>query len=169
MYKILVVGTSKRKNIELIYSIASKLGDYEFIFVGDFLNYLFLKNVIVNSNISENELIQLYKTSDLLLFPSLAEGFGLPILEAQFLKLPVITSKKEPMMTVAGINGAILVNPVNEEEIINSINKLKEDTSLRNCLIENGSENVKKYHISNIVEKYLKIYEMVSVNNLNLK
>jgi glycosyltransferase involved in cell wall biosynthesis len=162
MFKILVVGTSNRKNIKTIYSIASKLNNLLFIFVGSFDNFLNLKNLIIKPNVSDLELEELYKTSDLLLFPSLTEGFGLPILEAQYFGLPVITSNKEPMRSVSGSNGAILINPHVEVEIIDAILDIMKNPRIADQLINFGKENIKKYHIRKIIQKYSNIYELVN-------
>ena len=73
-------------------------------------------------NISEEELQQIYFESDILCFPSLYEGFGLPILEAQASEVAVITSNISPTKEVAG-KGAILVNPLDKNEIKKSIER----------------------------------------------
>ena len=161
MFKVLVVGTSLRKNINTIYSIVSKLNDITFIFVGHYDNFLGLNNLIIKPNISDTELKNLYKTSNLLLFPSLTEGFGLPILEAQYFDLPVITSNKEPMRSVAGINGALLVNPLLEDEIISAILEIKNNVKKVSQIIDSGRKNIKKYHINNIVKKYSMVYDLI--------
>lgn len=161
MFKVLVVGTSQRKNINRIYSIVTKLKDITFIFVGHYDNVLDLNNLIIKSNISDTDLQNLYKTSNLLLFPSLTEGFGLPILEAQYFDLPVITSDKEPMRSVAGINGALLVNPLSEDEIISAIFEIKFNLKKVSQMIDSGRENIKNYHIDNIVKKYAMVYDLI--------
>jgi glycosyltransferase involved in cell wall biosynthesis len=163
MFKVLVVGTSQRKNINRIYSIVSKLKDITFIFVGHYDNVLDLNNLIIKPNISDTDLQNLYKTSNLLLFPSLTEGFGLPILEAQYFDLPVITSNKEPMRSVAGINGALLVNPLSEDEIISAIFEIKFNKKKVSQMIDSGRENIKKYQINNIVNKYSMVYNLIKL------
>jgi glycosyltransferase involved in cell wall biosynthesis len=72
--------------------------------------------IIIGARISDNELAALYMRSAGLVFASLYEGFGLPILEAQRLRCPVITSNLSCMPEVAG-TGAIFVDPNNEEAI----------------------------------------------------
>lgn len=161
MFKVLVVGTSQRKNINRIYSIVSKLKNITFIFVGHYDNVLDLNNLIIKPNISDIDLQNLYKTSNLLLFPSLTEGFGLPILEAQYFDLPVITSDKEPMRSVAGINGALLVNPLSEDEIISAIFEIKFNINKVSQMIDSGRENIKNYQINNIVKKYAMVYNLI--------
>jgi len=161
MYKILLVGSTKNKNISIIYSVAAELTDYEFILIGSFDNYLNLVNFKNYINIPEEKLVHLYRSSDVLLFPSLSEGFGLPIIEAQHFGLPVITSKYEPMVTVAGENSALFVNPKSREEIKLAICSILNDDILRKNIIKNGFQNAKKYNFENVVLKYKKLYKNI--------
>ena len=163
MFKVLVIGTSQRKNIHLIYKIASILNDITFIFVGKFTNSEGLNNLIIKPRVTDLELVNLYNSSNLLLFPSLTEGFGLPILEAQFFGLPVITSNREPMKSVCGDNGGLLVNPFSEIEILDAILEIKNNKSLVAMLIECGKDNIKQYHISKIVNQYSFVYELIKM------
>lgn len=74
------------------------------------------------SNLSNAEMQKAYATSDFLLFASTLEGFGMPIIEAQMVGLPVITSNMQPMKDVAG-DGALFCNPWDVNSIHNSIEK----------------------------------------------
>ena len=105
--KILVVGTSINKNILNI--ITSLKNIYcELILVGQLndqiINELNLNNIKYRNlvSIKMKKLIYEYYNSDILLFPSNYEGFGVPILEAQTIGRPVITSNLEPMISIAG-------------------------------------------------------------------
>ena len=71
----------------------------------------------------------LYSTATALVFPSLEEGFGFPILEAMSYGLPVITSNCSAMPEVAG-DAALLVNPANVSEIREAMHRVTEDESL---------------------------------------
>lgn len=73
--------------------------------------------------VSDNELAALYSQAELLAFPSLYEGFGLPILEAYFHELPVLTSNVSSLPEVAG-SAAQLVNPLEIDEITSGMNEL---------------------------------------------
>jgi len=94
--------------------------------------------------LEENELVAVYQLADLYLFPSLYEGFGLPILEAQTKNTPVITSDRGSMKEVAG-DSAYLVNPYAVEEIQQGITTLAHDKTLKSDFIERGKENIKRY------------------------
>jgi glycosyltransferase involved in cell wall biosynthesis len=99
-----------------------------------------------------------YRDCDLVFFASEYEGFGMPILEAQAVGRPLITSNLGPMPEVAGKGGAILSDPFSVESIKSSIDKVISDNQLRLSLIENGLSNVKKYHIRGVADQYLKLY-----------
>lgn len=100
----------------------------------------------------------LYQGCLALTFPSLFEGFGLPIVEAMVLKAPVITSNISSMPEVVG-DAAILLNPYNEKEIENSMRKIYLDKKLQKKLIQKGSKQVKKFSWTNAAKDTLKLFE----------
>lgn len=102
------------------------------------------KDVILTGYIAENELPSLYENSISLLFPSLYEGFGLPILEAMSYKTPVITSDSSSMAEIAG-NAALLVDPDNPDSIAKAMDSVYHDKTLRSDLISKGLKNIEKY------------------------
>ena len=108
--------------------------------------------------VSEKELIALYNLADIYLFPSLYEGFGLPILEAQACGCPVITSNISSCPEVAG-DAAIIVNPYSVNEIAENIVKLHESTELKQELIAKGFENIKRYSWKKTTTKLIEIVE----------
>ncbi len=79
-----------------------------------------------------------------LVFPSLYEGFGLPVLEAMACGTPVITSNCSALPEVAG-EAALLVNPYAEAEITDAMHALLVDTNLRSCLRQAGLERVQTF------------------------
>lgn len=103
------------------------------------------------------ELTLLFSAASILLFPSLYEGFGLPILEAQACGLPVITSNISSMPEVAG-EGAIYVNPTDYVDIKNKINLLMKDRNLREILIKKGFENVKRFNWEKVARETSFVY-----------
>lgn len=94
--------------------------------------------------VPERRLPALYIGAKALVFPSLFEGFGLPILEAQACGCPVITSNISSMPEVAGKEGAILVDPYSVEQISEAISKV-EDEKIRRELVKKGLENAKRF------------------------
>jgi glycosyltransferase involved in cell wall biosynthesis len=107
--------------------------------------------------LSELELTDLYQTADFLIYPSLYEGFGLPILEAQFAGIPVLTSDLSPMREVAD-GAAILVDPKDVKSIRDGILKMISRGIVLDDLIQRGFQNVKKYQLVNIVALFTQIY-----------
>ena len=108
-------------------------------------------------SVSNIELKKLYALSDLVLFVSTYEGFGLPIVEAQAVGRAVITSNVTSMPEIAG-KGALLVDPFSVDEIRTGVKKILKDEQYRAKLIKLGQENVKRFNPRDIGEEYLKVY-----------
>lgn len=94
--------------------------------------------------VDEDAAAALYAGATFFCYPSLHEGFGLPILEAQSAGVPVMTSRRSALPEVAG-DAALLVNPEDEEEIAAAMLRLSNDETLRQELIRKGYENVKRF------------------------
>ena len=101
-------------------------------------------DVIELGYVSEGEKWELLRNAAGFLFPSLYEGFGLPVLEAQAMGIPVLTSNVSSLPEVAG-DGAILVDPLSVEEIARGIEKIALDSDFCSAIIENGRENAKQF------------------------
>lgn len=119
------------------------------------------------SGIANEEIIKHYINCDILCFPSLYEGFGMPIIEAQATGRAVVTSNIEPMSSVAG-EGACLVDPMDIGAIRESICKIIQDEKYREKLIAQGLENSKKYKSEMIAKKYMNLYKQISEENTKL-
>jgi glycosyltransferase involved in cell wall biosynthesis len=98
----------------------------------------------------------------MVVFASLYEGFGLPILEAQAMGRPVITSNFGAMREAAG-DGALLVDPHSVDEIRAAIMRIMNEPGLREELVCKGRENAEKFRADPIALKYAEIYRAVKV------
>lgn len=98
--------------------------------------------------------------ADLLAYPSLYEGFGLPVLEAMACALPVLTSDIPVMREVAG-NAAIFVDPYKIDDIAQGIYRGLTDYSLRRKIVLRGLERVKKFNWKTNASRTLEYYEEV--------
>lgn len=112
--------------------------------------------VIITGYVSKETLRILYQGADLFILPSLYEGFGRPLLEAMASGTPVIASKRASIPEVAG-DAALLIDPENEEEIINSIKRVLENEKLRRELIEKGGERIKFFTYKNFCKEFLNL------------
>jgi glycosyltransferase involved in cell wall biosynthesis len=115
-------------------------------------------------NLTEAELAAQYAASDLLIFASTFEGFGLPIVEAQSTGRVVVTSNLQPMADVAG-GAAILVDPYDVTSIRKGIVEAIENESRRQELIANGIENVKQFSAATIAQQYYNLYKQLKASN----
>jgi len=166
---ILYLGTLEpRKNIESIieaYNISGlKIKNYELIIVGGkgWKNKKLLK-LIENSlgvkyigYVNKEDKQLLYNLSSLFIFPSLYEGFGLPVLEAMSQEIPVITSNRTSLPEVIGTSG-YLVNPYNVLELAEAMKNILSDEKLRKMLIIQSKEQTKKFNWNNSAKKFLNL------------
>lgn len=105
--------------------------------------------------VSSEELDALYRRSSIFAFPSLDEGFGMPILEAMAHGVPVLTSHCSAMPEVAG-DAALLVDPLNMRD---GLVRLAADESMRDDLARRGLERIKQFTWESAVEKTWAVYD----------
>jgi glycosyltransferase involved in cell wall biosynthesis len=159
-------GTMKeRKNVRAIvdaYILFSRqISGYKLVLAGknegDY--YESLKTYIVSSNmkddiiftghLSENQLSEAYSRAYALVFPSIVEGTGFPILEAMSCRVPVITSNIFGPAELGGDGAALLVDPHNPDAIAGAMIELVNTPGLKDKLIEQGLERLKKFNWRN--------------------
>jgi len=107
--------------------------------------------------ISNKELAMLYQGAALFIYPSLFEGFGIPIIEALYSGTPVITSKGG-CFGEAGGQGSLYVEPQNEEELKNAIVKVLSDDNLSKEMIQKGKVHLRKFSDEYIADRYMDLY-----------
>ena len=157
---ILHIGTKKNKNL-LNTIIALRNLKHHLRIIGKLdkedLKLLNQYNINYSNsyNLSDSEIVYEYEQCDFVNFPSLYEGFGMPILEGQAVGRVVITSNISPMKDIAG-NGAILVEPNNPNSILDGY---KKGIAHYNKYVLIGLNNVQKYKIANVSKEYLKVYQ----------
>lgn len=110
--------------------------------------------VIKVGYLSEEELVHFYNISDLYIYPSIYEGFGLPILEAQSCGCPVLTSNLTSCPEVAG-DGAVIVEAYDIGDIKKKMYKILTDKNYKKKIIEKGYENVKKFSWGKMADKII--------------
>ncbi len=108
--------------------------------------------------VPKNDLVALYNTAEALVFPSLYEGFGLPILEAFACGCPVICSTASAFREVAG-EATLTFAPSNSSELAKHLVSIVHDSALRKQLIESGFEQVKKFTYAHAARNLLQLLE----------
>jgi len=116
--------------------------------------------IVFSGFVPEDDLVALYNLAEVFVYPSLYEGFGLPILEAMACGTPVVTSPRGSIPEVAG-DAAIFVDPLSAEAISHGIKRVLTDHELARRLREKGFERVKSFSWRNAAIKMLQIYKKV--------
>lgn len=98
-------------------------------------------------------------------FPSLFEGFGLPVLEAQTIGVPVMCANNSALPEIAG-DAALLVDPLDVDAIAQAMLRLSQDEALRQVLIARGYENVKRFSWQKAAGETLAVLEAAAEKNV---
>lgn len=102
-----------------------------------------------------------YHKCDIVVFPSLFEGLGMPIIEGQKAGKPVITSNREAMNWTAGDAALLLEDPLDVQEYKEALTRIIQDDDYRNNLIEKGKINVQRFSLDHAVMEYTMLYEEI--------
>lgn len=155
---LLAIGITPRKNTERIieafetFKVDTRMN---LVVVGHpFGKFKAKRGVLFLKHVQFRELPAFYSGADALVYPSLYEGFGLPILEAYACKTPVITSNLGSMKEIAG-NAAVLVDPYDVDSIVEGIKKALRAKSLG----RKGVKRVKNFSWQKTASETLKIYK----------
>lgn len=150
--KLVVVGARGWKSSSLFRRIDE-------LHIGD--------NVIFTGYVDDRDLPAAYSGASIFVFPSLYEGFGLPILEAMQCEVPVVASSVSSIPEVLGDAG-ILVNPFDADEWAESIYGLLQNEMLRGIFVQRGLKRVSNYSWRKVAEETLSVYRMVLNRKTNL-
>ncbi|MBC7643266.1 MAG: glycosyltransferase family 4 protein [Flavobacterium sp.] len=170
---ILNVGTIEtRKNVLLAIKAITNI-DITLVIVGKKTNYFVEIEEYINSNnlqqkiiflngLELKELAILYRCAKLFVYPSIYEGFGIPIIEALYSKTPVITTIGG-VFPEAGGHDSIYVHHENVQEMEFQISRLLNNHDLRNEIAEKGFEFVQKFNDDCVAKNYMMVYrELIS-------
>jgi glycosyltransferase involved in cell wall biosynthesis len=172
---ILYVGViEETKQVESIVRAFSQLEDvlkdrYSIVIVGEKGNayaklmsairdYDLVKKCFMLGYIPEPDLACVYKNAHVFVFPSLVEGFGLPVLEAMGYGVPVIASNIPPLSEVAG-DSALLIDPHDIRQLQEGMRQVLLDNSLRRDLISKGSARIKNFSWEAMARQTLAVYK----------
>jgi alpha-1,3-rhamnosyl/mannosyltransferase len=119
-------------------------------------------SVVKVGHVSDQVLAALYRRANLFVFPSLAEGFGLPVAEAMACGTPVVTSALSSMPEVVG-DGALMVDPEQVDEIAVGIERLLGDRNLRRVLRDKGLERARAFSREALVPRLFEVYRRAAL------
>ena len=164
-----VSSINERKNLMTILKSIRHLRDQNLVIIGDgdsykkkCLKYInqhqICERVHIIKNISLREIASIYQSADIMVYPSIFEGFGIPILEALFSRTPVITSKGG-CFEESGGKHSIYINPMSHEELSVAINKIQNDNNLRDFMTEKGYEYAQKFTDDKVAKNLINIYK----------
>lgn len=159
-----------RKNLLSLIQAVELLPDIQLIIVGrgkleeqlrTYISEKHLKSRIqILTNVDNSQLRSLYKSAKLFVYPSLYEGFGLPIQEAILNGLPVVAGNNA-CFREAGGRGAVYVNQTQKEELAAAISDLWADDGLRQQLLREGKAYVQHFSEKKLTEALMAVYEEV--------
>lgn len=116
-------------------------------------------HVVEIQNCSNEEMRALYSLARVFVFPSLAEGFGWPVIEAQACGCPVLTSNFAPLTEIGG-DAAIYCDPRDEKKAASQLELLlNESEEVRKKRVEAGLKNIKRFSPQTMIEGYLALYQ----------
>lgn len=165
---ILQIGTMENKNVptliraleglkcklQIIGPLDDKISDELLRTNIDFENFV---------HVEDEGMLKAYRDADIIAFCSTYEGFGLPIIEGQAMRKPVITSNVNPMLEVSGM-AAELIDPHDFKSIRAGIMRIITDKIHRDRLVEQGLANAKRFESTMIAEQYGALYDEVLAN-----
>ncbi len=167
-YLLNVGSIEERKNLLTLLKTLKELPDQMLVVIGQgksyktkCLRYISDNNlserVIFLSGLTLEEMAAIYQNAQILIYPSIFEGFGIPILEALFSKTPVITSK-DGCFSEAGGADSKYINPLSVNEMKEAVLEIQNSTKLQNTMKEKGFEHAQKFTDDKISKNLMKVY-----------
>ena len=116
--------------------------------------------VFVVSEASDRELCAIYSRARALVFPSIAEGFGWPIIEAQACGCPVVTTDRAPMTETGGM--AAVYSDLEPSSLASKVRGLlNENATAAQMRMQSGFENAARFGTDSMIQSYLELYQLV--------
>jgi len=144
-----------RKNPELHVVVTGTLSIYEQHF---YQKLGVLNQVLPLQNVTDPQLVHLYQNAICLAYPTLYEGFGLPVIEAMANGCPVITSNNTSIPEVGG-DALLYIDPLDQESMLNGMEKILHDSSFRNEIIRKGLERSRLFSTDKFIGEMIDLFE----------
>lgn len=165
-YLMTIGGSEYRKNVKTVLEAYKDMfnDEYDMIVIGGAWRGLDLSKdytpemgIGFLTRIPNEDLIALYSGTEVFIYASFYEGFGLPLLEAMGCNIPVIAAAASCLPEVAG-DAVAYFSPFDVTELRNTINKVLHDDAYRNSLVEKGAKKRLEYSWEKVVEDTYKVY-----------
>lgn len=169
---LLYVGTiEERKNLLTLLKTLSDLPNQKLVVIGNGKSYKikclrFISDhnltdrVILLSGLSLEEMSSIYQSADIMIYPSIFEGFGIPILESLFSKTPVITSQGG-CFSEAGGKYSKYINPISTVELKESILEIQKNPELKKEMQEEGIKYAQKFKDDKVANNLMNVYTSI--------
>ena len=166
---LLYVGTiEERKNLLTLLKTLNEIPNQKLVVIGEGKAYKkkclkFIKKnkisdrVIFLSGISSEEMAIIYQLAEIMIYPSIFEGFGIPIIEALFSKTPVITSKGGCFLEAGGPHSKY-INPLSISEMKEAILEIQMQSEIKKNMEINGAIYAQNFTDDKIANKLMQIY-----------
>jgi len=145
------------KNLYLVI-VGEKGWNYEQIYSSANINEKLKSRIIFTGYVPDEDLSSIYSGARGFIFPSLAEGFGLPVLEAMQCGVPVICSNTTSLPEVVA-DASILIDPTNKDELCQAMLSLMSDSLLGSSLRVKGLQRAKKFSWAKCADETVKVYQ----------
>lgn len=156
--RLLNVFKSIKKNLPDVKLVLTGARDYGEGSIAEHIKSLDLDDdVILLGWLSFDEVAAIYSGAELFVFPSLHEGFGMPVLEAMACGTPVVSSNIEPLKEIVA-DGAILFDPYDEESMKETILSVLSGSELKNSLIKKGTDRADFFTWENTAKSTMEVF-----------
>ena len=136
--------------------------DSDFLSVTKAINQSPYKSyIILTGYVSDDELAELYQNASTYVFPSLNEGFGIPVLEAFKNRVPVLAANNTSLPEVGG-DAVLLFDPFNSADLAHKISVLMDDADLRRQMVDKGTERLKYFSWHKAAEELIEIFKIAA-------
>ncbi|MCB0685463.1 MAG: glycosyltransferase family 4 protein [Saprospiraceae bacterium] len=156
-FRIFKDSDAAQTNLVIVGRMAWKTGEIQ----NRYETHPYKKNIIFTGYLPDHEMMGILKKSKALIYISLFEGFGLPIIEAMAAGVPVLTSNISSMPEIAG-DAALLVDPTATKKIAENLQDLIFDESLRLQLIKKGQQRAKLFSWDEASRQIWKLIDSLS-------
>ena len=155
-HQCVIRALSRMKN-RIPYVIVGRDSAYKDVLLDVIASQKVSDSVFFLHDVPTSDLPAVYQMADVLAFPSFYEGFGIPLIEAQFSILPVVTSMGSCFQEVCS-NGALYADPSSPDDWAAALDKVLDDSLLRQSLVSAGASNALRYTAENVRNMLMKIY-----------